>query len=139
MNPLREDSLVRAGSGYCFGGWIPPALPRRSWVKFGTDRACESANEEGEPPYSITFDASGVDGTVLTFLVPEGGAHVDLRAYDARGRQVRDLVHGSLGIGERVVRWNGRADDGRRLVSGVYFLRLSIDGRVSTTRIVRIR
>jgi hypothetical protein len=80
-----------------------------------------------------------VESTGVSFLVPASGSRVRLRAFDASGRSVRDLVDGWLGGGEHVVRWDGCDADGRRLATGVYFLQLTVDGRSTTTRIVRVR
>lgn len=46
------------------------------------------------------------------------GARVDI--YDVAGREVRRLTVGDLSPGVHQVAWDGRADDGRRVVSGIY-------------------
>jgi flagellar hook assembly protein FlgD len=75
----------------------------------------------------------------MFFLVPDSGARVRLRVFDASGRSVRDLVDGRLEGGRHAVRWDGRDTDGRRLATGVFFLQLTVDGRSATTRIIRVR
>jgi hypothetical protein len=37
------------------------------------------------------------------------------------------------------VDWDGRAGSGRRVASGVYFVRLAVDGAVSTRTLVVLR
>lgn len=44
-----------------------------------------------------------------------------LRIYDATGRVVRTLVDDEQAIGEHTVTWDGRAEGGRTVASGVYF------------------
>ncbi len=61
--------------------------------------------------------------TSIRYTVPSSG-HVSLRVYDQRGRLVRTLVDGAQKEGERVVVWDGRADDGARVSSGIYLYQL---------------
>jgi serine protease AprX len=49
---------------------------------------------------------------------------VRLDAYDVTGRRVAHLFEGEA-AGSTAVSWNGRADDGRTLPAGMYWLRLS--------------
>ena len=55
--------------------------------------------------------------------------HVSLRVYDAAGRLVCTLVSGPRGAGRNETTWDRRADDGRRVAPGVYFLRLEQRGQ----------
>lgn len=65
------------------------------------------------------------------------GGRVDV--FDVRGRRVRSL--GFSGGGEvGSVAWNGTDDQGLDLASGVYFARLTVDGRdVAHQRLVLVR
>lgn len=49
---------------------------------------------------------------------------VDLRIFDVTGRQVRVLKSEPMGVGDHEVFWDGRGDDGRRAVSGIYWYRI---------------
>ena len=71
-------------------------------------------------------------GATISFELQAAQA-VHLAMYDASGRHVRTLIDGRMPQGRSLVRWNGCADDGRRLSSGVYFYRLSA-GEVSRER-----
>ncbi|HNX51536.1 MAG TPA: FlgD immunoglobulin-like domain containing protein, partial [Thermoanaerobaculaceae bacterium] len=67
---------------------------------------------------------------VLTYALPgTGESRVALEMYDLGGRLVRTLVRASQSAGEYRVAWDGRDDHGRRLASGVYFVRLSLGAR----------
>jgi flagellar hook assembly protein FlgD len=66
-------------------------------------------------------------------------APIDLAVYDSAGRLVRRLASRSDGAGEHAMSWNGRDDDGRPAASGIYHVRLTIDGHVRTQRVVRVR
>ncbi len=75
--------------------------------------------------------------TQISFDLETGG-WVQLLIYDAKGRLVRSLVDTEWGAGHRAVAWDGRGASGRRLPTGVYFARLTVDGRVAAARKVVI-
>ena len=62
--------------------------------------------------------------TTIQYVVPAGGCDVTIEIYDAAGHLVRRLVDGFQEEGEKEITWDGRADDGRSLASGVYLYRL---------------
>jgi flagellar hook assembly protein FlgD len=65
---------------------------------------------------------------------------VDLAVYDVAGRRVASIMNTQMGRGLHNVSWNGRDQAGRALASGVYFVRLSLDGNtVETRRVTRVR
>jgi len=74
------------------------------------------------------------EARVAVDLPTEGSASVSV--LDIQGRTVRTLVRGVLPAGRTTARWDGRADDGRRAPSGVYFVRLSAQGVSRTARLV---
>ena len=61
-------------------------------------------------------------------------AHARLDVYDARGALMRTLVDGKQPAGVRRVSWDGTDADNQALASGVYFYRLTVDGRTIETR-----
>ena len=66
-------------------------------------------------------------------------APVTLEVLDLRGARVRTLVAGAQGAGEHTAVWDGADAHGRRLGSGVYFLRLISGVRISVQRAVLLR
>lgn len=62
-----------------------------------------------------------------------------LAVYDAGGRRVRTLESGDLAPGVHAVPWNGRDEGGRQVPAGIFFARLSLDGRHETLRFALIR
>jgi hypothetical protein len=76
--------------------------------------------------------------SVVAFDLPfEGRARVDV--YDVSGRRVSALVDRSFGPGRQEVEWSGVDDRGRRLSSGVYFVRMETSGSVQSRRLVLLR
>ncbi len=59
-------------------------------------------------------------------------SHARLAVFDVRGRLVRTVVDARLAAGDYdgAYRWDGRDDQDRAAVSGTYFYRLTVDGKV---------
>jgi hypothetical protein len=76
--------------------------------------------------------------TTVEFALPEQ-TRVTVSVYDMMGRKVATLVDGVRSGGSHTVSWNGRADGGQDLASGVYLLRMQADDRSETRRITIVR
>jgi len=76
--------------------------------------------------------------TTVEFTLPEQ-TRVTVSVYDMMGRKVATLVDGVRSSGPHTVSWNGRADGGQDLASGVYLLRMQADDRSETRRITIVR
>jgi hypothetical protein len=74
---------------------------------------------------------------LLFELGRSGGARLDV--YDVAGRRVRRVAEGIFASGVNTVEWDGRAEDGRRVAPGVYWVRLHSVGRVASSKIVLLR
>lgn len=73
------------------------------------------------------------DQTTIPYDVPPDAGEVVLDVFDVFGRRVAHLVEGRMAPGRHTARWDGRAEDGRAVASGVYVYRL----RVGTYQAVR--
>jgi hypothetical protein len=76
--------------------------------------------------------------TTLRLSLPRE-ARVSLAVFDQQGRRVRALLSGRLPAGEHRAAWDGRDDGGRRVASGIYFVRCEAGGRVLTRRVATLR
>jgi hypothetical protein len=63
-------------------------------------------------------------------------AQVDVSVFDAAGRLVRVLAHGTLAEGRHALGWDARDERGARARSGVYFVRASDGSETRTQRLV---
>lgn len=114
------------------------------------------------PPYDITFSVPVQTGvgdppaaravvslgdaypnpfnpeTTIPFALAHG-TPVSLTVYDAAGRWVRTIIDGERPSGPQAATWDGEDDAGRRVASGVYFVRLDAGGRALAKKIVLIR
>jgi hypothetical protein len=76
----------------------------------------------------------GRGGTTLHFGLPRPGA-MELALYDSQGRRVRELLSGMQPAGTYGIRWDGCDEGGRPVASGLYFVRLSVEGRRLSARL----
>jgi hypothetical protein len=76
--------------------------------------------------------------SVIAFDLPSEQA-VTLTVYDVAGRRVARLADRSFAPGRHEVEWLGADDRGRKLPSGVYFVRMATTGAVQTERLVLLR
>ena len=63
----------------------------------------------------------------------------DLTLFDARGRAVRTLLHGSAEAGAHAVTWDGCDDGGRACAAGVYLARLRGETATTTSKLTLVR
>ena len=73
-------------------------------------------------------------GTELEYVVPRG-AMVSIGVFDVSGRRVRELVGGWRPAGRHTVSWNGTDSQGARARAGIYLVKLSADGALSTRKV----
>ncbi|HOX24623.1 MAG TPA: T9SS type A sorting domain-containing protein [Candidatus Krumholzibacteria bacterium] len=64
---------------------------------------------------------------------------VDLAVYDLRGRRLVTLHRGWTVAGMHAANWTGVAEDGSRLGSGVYLVRLGTDDRVLSAKVTLVK
>jgi len=70
--------------------------------------------------------------TSISFALEEPG-FARVTVLDIRGRRIRTVLEGAYPAGSRSVEWDGSTDQGTRVPSGVYFV------RVETRELSRIR
>ncbi len=75
----------------------------------------------------------------IGYTLPEGWRSARLSVHDVAGRLVRRLDPATGVRGFVTVDWDGTASSGERVASGVYFVRLEVDGAVATQRVVLLR
>jgi len=64
---------------------------------------------------------------------------VSIAVYDVRGRKVADLARGVMYEGRHAFSWDGRGEGGRKLPSGLYFIRLDAKGGSQSRKVVLVR
>ncbi len=67
------------------------------------------------------------------------GSDVAVDVYDVLGRKVAGLFNGALPTGYQEVDWNGTTSTGNRASSGVYFIRIIIDGVMKVEKVLYLK
>ncbi len=67
-----------------------------------------------------------VDRAAITYRVPVPRIHANLWVFDRMGRRVASLLESAEGGSQRVVNWDGRADNGQILKPGIYIIYLEV-------------
>jgi hypothetical protein len=76
-----------------------------------------------------------VERSLMSFALPRD-AQVSLAIFDVTGRRMVDLASGGFPAGVHAVTWNLRSREGTRVPGGVYFARLSVEGRLITHSLI---
>jgi hypothetical protein len=76
--------------------------------------------------------------TTVRFEIRES-QRVRVGIYDARGKEVADLLDRVLGAGVHEVAWNGRTDGGGEVASGVYLYRVETEEASVARKMLLIR
>jgi hypothetical protein len=78
------------------------------------------------------------DRTTIAYDLAAGG-EIALSVFDPAGAHVRTLERGWRPPGRHQVVWDGKAEDGRELASGVYLVRLEAGPVRETRKVIRLR
>ncbi len=66
-------------------------------------------------------------------------SEISLVVYDILGRKVTTLAQGAFDAGEYVARWDGRNSDGSPVASGMYFYRLTANGKALSRKMTLLK
>ena len=132
--------------------WFPPPLLEAAMLEFVgrsggapvtaliTDpfRLVPADSVSGGRPvtFGLRFTGPNPAITSATFdLALPGGGPAEVTVFDVAGSRVRTLVSGSTPLEHLPVVWDLRDDHGRGVRSGIFFVRATSLGRVSTLRV----
>jgi hypothetical protein len=87
-----------------------------------------------EQNYPNPFNLS----TTIAYDLRKSG-YVELRIYDLLGNLLRTLYEGDQEIGYHEYTWNATDQGGSVLPSGIYFVRLSLDGDIQTKKMILVK
>lgn len=76
--------------------------------------------------------------TNIRFQMSDVG-FVELKVYDLQGREINMLLNENLQPGEYEIQWDGRNYAGSTVVSGVYLLKMEVEGYVQVRKMVLVR
>jgi hypothetical protein len=120
-----------------------PSAPRYFKVIMGTEKYAEG--EAGGIPLRPVSYALGQNfpnpfnpATTIRYALAKTG-DVTLEIYNMLGQKVRTLFSGTRATGEYEAQWDGTADNGSHVASGVYFYRLRSGEFNAVRKLVMIR
>lgn len=117
------------------GGWSNSifAFVDRGWI-------ARTGVEEGKPSVNVGSSVAKPQTIVRDLArisyVLNKRAQVSLGIYDTKGSLVRTLIDGTFESGRHTALWDRTDSNGRRVASGTYFYRISIDGQKTSTKAV---
>jgi hypothetical protein len=76
--------------------------------------------------------------TTISFDMPKT-ANANLSVYNVKGQLVKTLHNGIANFGRNNVVWNGTDNNGNKVTSGLYFYRLTTDGKVETRKMMLMK
>jgi hypothetical protein len=119
-----------------FGGFWYPRMPWDPFAGIADDRAaaCGAAAHHLFPNHPNPFDHT----TVISYFLP-AAVPVRLVIHNTLGQMVGTLVDGMQGPGRIEVRWQGRAESGEEVASGIYFCTLQAGDYSSTQKLLVLR
>jgi len=121
--------------GACSGGTLPTCWSGSVNVNGGLCADPLDVNV----PYSLVSETTGLrmlgaipnptrGPGVIHFRLDKDGGHVGIRIFDVTGRLVRDFGSLEGATGDNEIPWDGRDTTGRAVRSGLYFVRISLEG-----------
>ena len=66
-------------------------------------------------------------------------AHATIEIFNIKGQVVKTLVDGERSAGNHEARWNGLDDNGRKVSSGIYLIRLKHDGKTASRKMMLMK
>jgi hypothetical protein len=140
-DPRMQSLSVCAGPGeqslILYSRYTPPPDygNYRIWGRFFSRCARQPTLS---PVLEANFPNPFTSSTTLPFHLQSNDA-VSVRIYDVEGRLVRTVFDGPLTAGSGAVSWDGRSQNGRDAVSGIYFCRLETSRAQASRKIVLLR
>jgi hypothetical protein len=67
--------------------------------------------------------------TAISFQL-KAPSQTTLKVYDIAGREVANLFEGEMKVGYHTLHWDGSDNNGKKVSSGIYFYRLTVQGNV---------
>jgi len=77
--------------------------------------------------------------TTIYFTTTKSTENTKIEIFNIKGQKVKELLNEVLPAGEHSVVWNGKDDSERSVASGVYFTRLSANGKIFTIKMMMIK
>ncbi len=136
---LRDQNTTNGAGQAMYDAWV--ANGRSAPVEMVRDSVNFLPAGVGHEPVASGWQVRGnpFRGALSFALVLDRTARVGWEVFDAQGRLVARAPERLASAGAHAFTWDGRDRSDRDAGAGVFWLRTSIDGAVSSRRVVRLR
>jgi hypothetical protein len=145
---VHDGNGCQAGKNVVFavpGGWNDACLlgVTGDWVFYIIYRPCTPTGVDDGPFVASTGPAFlGLpspnpfeESTEIEFVLGQSG-HADVSVYNVGGQRVARLANDSYSAGPQRLSWDGRDNNGARLPSGVYFVKLQVQDFTTVRKVL---
>ena len=109
---------------------VPASTASASFAGAAPSRAgMQSAGKGSLEGISFVAGPNPTRGMSFIRFALQREANVRIAAFDVSGRLVREILTSRVPAGEHNVSWNLRNSNGQQVGTGVYFVRMIVDGR----------
>ena len=136
QNATTNIRLTTGTEFYLAGLFVRPSFTQDAEVRIGPVSAVpgdlaaspdlNASPNPFNPTTTISFDAAAP-------------AHARIAVYSTRGTLVAELLDEQVGRGPHAVVWDGRDDQGQKVGSGVYMVRLDLGGEPFMRRVTLVK
>jgi hypothetical protein len=145
---VHDGNGCQAGKNAVFaipGGWTDACGlgVTGDWVFYIVYKTCAATGTNDGPYVASTVPAflnwpspnPFESSTEIEFVLARSG-RADLAVYDVGGRRVAQLANETYSAGVQRVTWDGHRNDGERLSSGVYFVKLQFQDYTMVRKVI---
>ena len=76
--------------------------------------------------------------TNIAFEIAESGK-TKVEVFNVKGQKIKTLLNENMEIGEHSVIWNGNDSNNKRVSSGIYFYKISINGQQKINKMLMLK
>lgn len=116
-------------------GWAYPWVPYYPAVSVGEIEipAGKTKSVLNVVPYPYT------GGFHITFSLPPSESNFTLTIKDFQGKEVKTIHSGNISEGIITVYWNGKDEEGMKLPNGKYGIRLTVNEKIYSERVINVK
>jgi hypothetical protein len=138
------NSMLRLQGAAAYMNWLfgncagaerpvqPPFLMSNIFDRVDDGQATPDASIALPDKFGMTSQPNPLRSSVTLSLAMPAAGDVSVELYDIQGRKVVTVLREHKAAGYHNVVWNGTDSFGMPVVSGVYFLRVQVDGQLMT-------
>jgi len=128
----------RSNSNYPYLPWTTGFLRIAEYTPTGVEEWTVLPPKGSKPVFNSVVPQPMSEYASISFTLP-AETHATMKVFDASGRLVKTILDQNMGAGRLTVRWDGTNENGIKVSSGVYILRLQTNTGTVDKRIVVLR